>query len=168
MLNRRLTWPNTVSSNAYRPSVRSPLTRLTRATYRLVNGCDVILKAHRRPSQVGPPRPEAGPSDHPRRYQRTTLGAAAPTTLLAGRQSHPWRNEMALNLRRLAGWSLIVGTIVAAAGYLAANTLIPDGDARFTHHGWQLLNSIAIGSYLLIVLGLPAILTVHGLPAAKL
>src|SRR5258706_5050628 len=108
MLNRRLTWPNTVSSNAYRPSVRSPLTRFTRATYRLVNGRDVILKPHRRPSQVGPPRPQPGPSDHPRRYQRTTSAAAPPTTPRAGRQSHPWRNEMALNLRRLVGWSLII------------------------------------------------------------
>jgi hypothetical protein len=75
---------------------------------------------------------------------------------------------MTLNLQRLAGWSLITGTIVAAAGYLAANILIPGGDGRFTHHGWQLLNGIAIGGDVLIVLGLPAILAVQGRRAARL
>ncbi|MGZ4436417.1 MAG: hypothetical protein ACXVW6_02180 [Nocardioidaceae bacterium] len=75
---------------------------------------------------------------------------------------------MALNLRRLAGWSMIVGTIVASAGYLTANTLIPGGDGRFTQHGWQMVNGIALGGDLLVVLGLPAILTVQGRRAARL
>jgi hypothetical protein len=69
---------------------------------------------------------------------------------------------MTLDLQRLAGRSLIAGTVVGAAGYLAANILIPGGDGRFTQHGWQLLNGIAIGGDILIVLGLPAILAVQG------
>src|SRR5258705_1093883 len=63
---------------------------------------------------------------------------------------------------------MIVGTIVAAGGYLAASVLIPSGDSRFTHDGWQLLNGIAIGGDILIVLGLPAILAIQGRRAAKL
>ncbi|WP_274534581.1 hypothetical protein [Micromonospora sp. CB01531] len=41
---------------------------------------------------------------------------------------------MTLNVRRLAGWALIAGTIVAAVGYLAANLLAPgSGDEVFRY-----------------------------------
>ncbi len=70
---------------------------------------------------------------------------------------------------RLAGWALIVGTVVACAGYLTANALASGtGDARFTSPHWPLLNGIAIGGDILVVLGLPAILTGHGRRAEKL
>jgi hypothetical protein len=75
---------------------------------------------------------------------------------------------MVSNRTRLAGWALIVGTVVATVGYLAANTLTGSGDARFTNSLWTPLNSLAIAGDLIMVLGLPAILAVHGHRAAKL
>ncbi|WP_433348452.1 hypothetical protein ACQP25_33810 [Microtetraspora malaysiensis] len=70
---------------------------------------------------------------------------------------------------RLAGWALIVGAVVASAGYLAANALASGtGDARFTSPHWSLLNGIAIGGDIIAVLGLPAILAGHGRRAEKL
>lgn len=75
---------------------------------------------------------------------------------------------MTHHLRRLAGLSMIVGTVLATAGYLAANTLIPGGEARFTHPGWQLLNGVALAGDLLVVLGLPAVLAVQGRRAPRL
>ena len=70
---------------------------------------------------------------------------------------------------RLAGWALIVGSVVATAGYLAANVLASGaGDARYTGPHWPLLNGIAVGGDILVVLGLPAILAGHGRRAEKL
>ncbi|WP_067137484.1 hypothetical protein [Microtetraspora malaysiensis] len=70
---------------------------------------------------------------------------------------------------RLAGWALIVGAVVASAGYLAANALASGaGDTRFTSPHWSLLNGIAIGGDIIVVLGLPAILAGHGRRAEKL
>lgn len=70
---------------------------------------------------------------------------------------------MTVNLKRLAGWALIVGTIVAAFGYLAANLLAPgSGDEVFRYHLWPLFEGIAIGGNVIIVLGLPVILTFAG------
>ena len=68
-----------------------------------------------------------------------------------------------MNLRRPAGWALIVGTIVAAFGYLAANLLAPDsGDEVFRYHLWPLFEGIAVGGDVIIALGLPVILTFAG------
>lgn len=75
---------------------------------------------------------------------------------------------MVSNRTRLAGWALIIGTVVATVGYLAANALTGSGDARFTNSLWTPLNSVAIAGDLIMVLGLPAILAVHGHRAAKL
>jgi hypothetical protein len=70
---------------------------------------------------------------------------------------------MTMNLRRPAGWALIVGTIVAAFGYLAANLLAPDsGDEVFRYHLWPLFEGIAVGGDVIIALGLPVILTFAG------
>ncbi|MFG3604819.1 hypothetical protein [Micromonospora chersina] len=67
---------------------------------------------------------------------------------------------MTVNLKRLAGWALIVGTIVAAFGYLAANLLAPgSGDEVFRYHLWPLFEGIAVGGDVIIALGLPVILT---------
>lgn len=68
-----------------------------------------------------------------------------------------------MNLKRLAGWALIVGTIVAASGYLAANLLAPgSGDEVFRYHLWPLFEGIAVGGDVIIALGLPVILTFAG------
>ena len=70
---------------------------------------------------------------------------------------------MTVNLRRPAGWALIVGTIVATAGYLAANLLAPgSGDEVFRYHQWPLFEGIALIGDVIIALGLPVILTFAG------
>lgn len=67
---------------------------------------------------------------------------------------------MTLNVRRLAGWALIVGTMVAAVGYLAAILLAPGtGDEVFRYHRWPLFEGTALIGDVIIALGLPVILT---------
>jgi hypothetical protein len=76
---------------------------------------------------------------------------------------------MTLNRTRLGGWALIIGTIVATIGYIAAGTLVRGrGDARFTSSLWAPLNGIAIAGNIIIVLGLPVILAYHDRRAARL
>ncbi len=76
---------------------------------------------------------------------------------------------MTLNRTRLGGWALIIGTIVATAGYLAAGMLVHGrGDARYISSLWAPLNGIAIAGNIIIVLGLPVILTYHDRRAARL
>jgi hypothetical protein len=76
---------------------------------------------------------------------------------------------MTWNRTRLGGWALIIGTIVATIGYLAAGTLVHGhGDARVTSSLWEPLNGIAIAGNIIIVLGLPVILTCHDRRAARL
>jgi hypothetical protein len=76
---------------------------------------------------------------------------------------------MTINRTRLGGYALITGTIVATAAYLAAGTLVHGrGDARYTSSLWTPLNGIAVAGNILIVLGLPVILTCHGRHAARL
>lgn len=70
---------------------------------------------------------------------------------------------MTLNLKRPAGWALIVGTIVAAFGYLAANLLAPgSGGEVFRYPLWPLFEGIAVAGDVIIALGLPVILTFAG------
>jgi hypothetical protein len=70
---------------------------------------------------------------------------------------------MTVNVRRLAGWALIVGTIVATVGYLAANMLAPgNGDELYRYRLWPLLEGIALVGDVIIALGLPVILTFAG------
>lgn len=70
---------------------------------------------------------------------------------------------MTVNLRRLAGWALIVGTIVAAVGYLAASLLAPgSGDEVFRYQRWPLFEGTALIGDVIIALGLPVILTFAG------
>lgn len=70
---------------------------------------------------------------------------------------------MTVNVKRIAGWALIVGTIVAAAGYLAANLLAPgSGDDVFRYQLWPLFEGIALIGDVIIALGLPVILTFAG------
>ncbi|NJC71041.1 hypothetical protein HC031_15155 [Planosporangium thailandense] len=70
---------------------------------------------------------------------------------------------MTMNVRRLGGWALIVGTIVAAVGYLAANLLAPgSGEEVFRYQYWPLFELIALIGDVIIALGLPVILTFAG------
>ena len=70
---------------------------------------------------------------------------------------------MTMNFARPAGWALIVGTIVATLGYLAANLLAPGhGDQVFRYHLWPLFEGIAVGGDVIVALGLPVILSFAG------
>jgi hypothetical protein len=70
---------------------------------------------------------------------------------------------MTLNVKRLGGWALIVGTIVAMGGYLAANLLAPgSGEEVFRYELWPLFEGIALIGDVIIALGLPVILTFAG------
>lgn len=74
-----------------------------------------------------------------------------------------------MNRTRLGGWALITGTIVTAAAYIAAGTLVHgQGDARYTSSLWTPLNGIAIAGNIVILLGLPVILAGQGKRAARL
>ena len=65
-----------------------------------------------------------------------------------------------MNLRRLAGWALIVGTTVATAGYAASRLLAPGGgDAVYRNQLFPLFQGIALVGDVVIALGLPVILT---------
>jgi hypothetical protein len=63
---------------------------------------------------------------------------------------------------RLAAWALLAGTVVATSGYLSAFLSNGNGDARFTGTSWTALYTVALFGDVLIVLGLPALLQVHG------
>jgi hypothetical protein len=65
--------------------------------------------------------------------------------------------------RRLAGHMLMIGGAVGITGYLAAGLIVGgSGDARFTDPRWQPLYAIALAGAILVVLGLPAVLTAQG------
>jgi hypothetical protein len=63
---------------------------------------------------------------------------------------------------RLAGWTLLAGTVLATAGYATAFLANGNGDARFAGSSWTPLYTIALFGDVLVVLGLPALLHVHG------
>ncbi|MFG2036582.1 hypothetical protein [Dactylosporangium sp. NPDC048998] len=70
---------------------------------------------------------------------------------------------MTINVRRLCGWALIVGTIVTMAGYSAANLLAPgSGEEVFRYRLWPLFYGVALVGDVVIALGLPVILTFAG------
>lgn len=58
---------------------------------------------------------------------------------------------------RLAGWSLIIGSVLGAAGYLAGFIVNGTGPERFGGPSWPTLYTIALFGDVLIILGLPAI-----------
>lgn len=63
---------------------------------------------------------------------------------------------------RLAAWALLAGTVVATAGYLSAFVANGNGDGRFSGSTWTELYTIALFGNVLVVLGLPTLLHVHG------
>jgi hypothetical protein len=62
---------------------------------------------------------------------------------------------------RLAAWSLIVGSVVATAGFLSAFLANGNGDERFAGSSWTALYTIALIGNVLVILGLPTILHVQ-------
>jgi hypothetical protein len=76
---------------------------------------------------------------------------------------------MEWNRTRLAGQALIAGGTLAIAGYASAATFAgSSGNKRFTSPLWMPLNGIAIAGSILCLLGLPAILALHGTRAPRL
>jgi hypothetical protein len=70
---------------------------------------------------------------------------------------------MDTSFKRLAGWALMVGAVVATAGYFAANLLAPgSGDEVFRYHLWPVFELIALVGDVLLALGLPVILSFGG------
>lgn len=62
--------------------------------------------------------------------------------------------------RRLAGSALVIGGVLAIAGYLLAGVVTGggSGDAHFTDPAWQPLYAIALAGAILTVIGFPAVL----------
>lgn len=64
---------------------------------------------------------------------------------------------------RLAGWALMGGCVLAALGFVLISIAAPgSGDDRYTAPLWQPLYGVLLAGSVLVVLGLPAILAVHG------
>jgi hypothetical protein len=67
------------------------------------------------------------------------------------------------NLRRVGGRLLVTGTVLAMAGYLAANLLAPGtGDDVYRYRLWPLYEGVALVGDVIVVLGLPVLLTFAG------
>jgi hypothetical protein len=58
---------------------------------------------------------------------------------------------------RLASWALVVGSVVATAGYASAFAANGNGDERFTGSSWVALYTIALLGNVIVLLGLPAL-----------
>jgi hypothetical protein len=64
---------------------------------------------------------------------------------------------------RLAGFTLMAGCVLAALGFVAISLAAPgSGDARYADPLWQPLYGVLLAGSVLVVLGLPAVLAVHG------
>ena len=70
---------------------------------------------------------------------------------------------------RLAGLVLMVGCVLTTVGFLGVSLAIRgSGDARYTDPLWQPLYGVVLAGSLLVVLGLPAVLAVHGHASRRL
>ena len=70
---------------------------------------------------------------------------------------------------RLAGVALMAGCVLATAGFLGLTVAIDwSSDARFTDPLWQPLYGVLLAGSVLVVLGLPAVLAVHGHASRRL
>lgn len=63
---------------------------------------------------------------------------------------------------RLAGIALMAGCVLATLGFLGISLVEGTGDPEYTDPLWQPLYGVLLAGSVLIVLGLPAILSVHG------
>jgi hypothetical protein len=70
---------------------------------------------------------------------------------------------------RLAGIALMAGCVLAALGFLGISLSMTGSVASWpTHSLWQPMYGVALAGNVLIVLGLPAILAVHGQACRRL
>ena len=58
---------------------------------------------------------------------------------------------------RLTSWALVVGSVLATAGYAAAFAANGNGDERFAGSSWVALYTTALFGDVLVLLGLPAL-----------
>jgi len=58
---------------------------------------------------------------------------------------------------RLTSWALVVGSLVATAGYACAFAANGNGDERFAGSSWVSLYTIALLGNVIVLLGLPAL-----------
>jgi hypothetical protein len=58
---------------------------------------------------------------------------------------------------RLTSWALVVGSVVATAGYAAAFAFNGNGNERFAGSSWVSLYTIALLGNVLVLIGLPAL-----------
>jgi hypothetical protein len=70
---------------------------------------------------------------------------------------------------RLAGLALMAGCGIATLAFLGITFLVRgSGDARYTDPLWQPLYGVLLAGSVLVVLGLPAVLAVHGRASRRL
>lgn len=70
---------------------------------------------------------------------------------------------------RLAGLALMAGCVLTTLGFLGVGFAIRGtGDARYTDPLWQPLYGVVLAGSVLVVLGLPAVLAVHGRASRRL
>src|SRR5689334_21681049 len=70
---------------------------------------------------------------------------------------------------RLAGLTLMAGSVLAAVGFVAVSLAAPGtSDARYGDPLWQPLYGVLLAGSVLVVLGLPAVLAVHGSASRRL
>ena len=70
---------------------------------------------------------------------------------------------------RLAGIALVAGCVLTTIGFLGVSFAVrASGDARYTDPLWQPLYGVVLAGSLLVVLGLPAVLAVHGAASRRL
>ena len=70
---------------------------------------------------------------------------------------------------RLAGLALMAGCVLATIGFLGVSFAIRwTGDTPYTDPLWQPLYGVVLAGSVLVVLGFPAILTVHGHASRRL
>ena len=68
-----------------------------------------------------------------------------------------------MSFNRPAGWALVVGAVVAFAGYAAANALAPGaGDDVYRYARWPLFEGAALVGDVVVAMGLPVILAFAG------
>jgi len=58
---------------------------------------------------------------------------------------------------RLTTWALVIGSVVATAGYAAAFAFNGNGDQRFAGSSWVTLYTVALLGDVIVLLGLPAL-----------
>jgi hypothetical protein len=71
--------------------------------------------------------------------------------------------------RRATAWALILGTAVAAIGYLLVTVVAGGGNhADYTNPHWTGLYSVALAGNIILVAGLPAVVIANGARARRL